>query len=381
MNKTMKPNSGIGSSPLMTHQLTTTVGYNQKGPGYWASRSVAYLIFIVWTLLTLTPLVWMTYSSFKTNAELTQNIFSMPQELLFNPNHEYQISDFPSLQSIADGIPRITLESTRIRSFRHFIPVSQLPPEISSLPTGATLTVNDLPGLLRTRILWRTFFYNYISAWERGNLGPKFINSLIYVVVSTTTIILFSMMASYGFAKMQFARASKILSTMIALGYLLSIPAIIIPLFIMLSNLRLTDTHLGIILVYVAFGLPLGVLLGQGYMRGIPDSIVESAHMDGAGHWRVFGSIILPMTVPVIITVSIINALGIWNEFLLVLVMASSESTKSLPVGVFSFASQTSIELGWQLAALVIAVIPTMTVYFLFNKRITQGVVAGAVKG
>jgi len=87
------------------------------------------------------------------------------------------------------------------------------------------------------------------------------------------------------------------------------------------------------------------------------------------------------MTIPVIITISIVNALGIWNEFLLVLVLASSEATKSLPVGVFSFSSLTSQQLGWQLAALVIAVVPAMAVYFAFSKQLTQGVVGGAVKG
>jgi len=94
-----------------------------------------------------------------------------------------------------------------------------------------------------------------------------------------------------------------------------------------------------------------------------------------------FFSIILPISVPVITTVAIITALGIWNEFLLVLVIASSELTKSLPVGVFSFSSLQSTQLGWQLAALVIAVLPVMLVYFIFNKRLTQGVVAGAIKG
>jgi len=344
-------------------------------------RFISYFVFILWTVLTVTPLVWMSYSSFKTNAELTQDIFSMPSELVFKTDHDYMVSSFPSPQTLIDGKQRITLESSKIRGFLHFILVDRLPTVFQSLPVGQTVGLDQLPFGLRNEILWKTLFYNYTSAWTRGNLGPKFLNSLFYVVVSTTLIIMFSMMASFGFSKMQFPRWSKFLANLIAVGYLLSIPAIIIPLFIMLSSLGLTDTHLGITLVYVAFGLPLGVLLGQGYMRGIPDSIIESAHMDGAGHWRSFLSIVMPMTVPVIITVSIINALGIWNEFLLVLVMASSESTKSLPVGVFSFASQTSIELGWQLAALVIAVVPTMVVYFRFNKRITQGVVAGAVKG
>lgn len=350
-----------------------------RGPSFYMSRGIAYLVFITWTLLTVTPLVWMTYSSFKTNAELTSDIFAMPSALLFKTDHQYQISNFPYVGE--DPRPRITLESVSIRSFRHFIVEEDLPEEILNMEVGDRLMVEDLPPKVRTHVLWRSFFYNYISAWERGQLGPKFLNSILYTVVSTSAIILLSLMAAYGFTKMKFSKVSKVFSGGIALGYLLSIPAIIIPLFIMLSGLGLTDTHLGIIMVYVAFGLPLGVLLCEGYMRGIPDSLLESAQMDGAGHWRVFLGIIIPMTVPVIITISVVSALGIWNEFLLVLVMASSEATKSLPVGVFSFSSQTSIELGWQLAALVLAVVPTMLVYFAFNKQITKGVVAGAVKG
>ena len=149
----------------------------------------------------------------------------------------------------------------------------------------------------------------------------------------------------------------------------------------MLSSVRLTDTHLGIIMVYTAFGVPLAVLLMTQFMRGLPDSLIESAYMDGASTFRTFASIMVPMCTPVIITVGIISALGIWNEFLLVLVLASSESTKSLPVGVYSFTSLMGTQLGWQLAALVIATVPAMLVYLSFNKSITRGVVAGALKG
>ena len=95
----------------------------------------------------------------------------------------------------------------------------------------------------------------------------------------------------------------------------------------------------------------------------------------------VFRSIIVPMSAPVAVTVAILNALQIWNEFILVLVLASSEFTKSLPVGVFSFSSLTSTQLGWQLAALVIAVLPVTVVYFMYSRRIAERVVAGSIKG
>ena len=148
----------------------------------------------------------------------------------------------------------------------------------------------------------------------------------------------------------------------------------------MLSNLGLTNTHIGVILVYVAFGLPLAVMLGSTFIRGLPDSLVESAYIDGASPLRTFISIIIPMTVPVIVTISIQSALGIWNEYLLVMVMASAEATKSLPVGIFSFSSRTGLQLGWQIAALVIATLPVLLVYFTFQKDLAKGVAGGAIK-
>jgi len=207
--------------------------------------------------------------------------------------------------------------------------------------------------------------FNYRSAISRGGLGQKFINSLIYAGVSTFLINLLALMTAFALSKMQFRKLSLVVGGLIGLGYLISINSVIIPLFLMLSKVGLTDTHVGIILVYTAFGLPLAVLLDTQFIRGIPDSLVESARMDGA----------------VVVTVSIITALGIWNEFLLVLVLASSEFTKSLPVGVFSFSSLTSTQLGWQLAALVVATAPVMLVYVLFQRQLAEGVVGGAIKG
>jgi raffinose/stachyose/melibiose transport system permease protein len=188
-------------------------------------------------------------------------------------------------------------------------------------------------------------------------------------------------MLGFALSKMGFPRISALVGGVIGLGYLISINSVIIPLFLMLARLKITDTQLGIILVYVAFGLPLSVLLSTQFIRGLPDSLIESAYIDGATVFRTFLSLIVPLSIPVAVTVAIISALGIWNEFLLVLVLASSEFTKSLPVGVFSFSSLTSTQLGWQLAALVIAVLPVMVVYFIFSRRIAEGVVAGSIKG
>ena len=280
-----------------------------------------------------------------------------------------------------DTRERVIIESTTIapkrRQLVHFLLKEELPAEITIKKTGETLKVSQLPPHIRREINWKTIFFNYIAAFLKGGLGLKFLNSIVYSTISTFLIVMLGSMIAFGFSKMEFRRISAVIMSIIGLGYLISIPSLIIPLFLMMTSLGLTDTHIGIILVYTAFGLPLAVMLSTQFMRGLPNSLVESAYIDGAGVFQAFLRIILPMTTPVIVTIGIISALGIWNEFLLVLVLASSEITKSLPVGVFSFSSLTSTQMGAQLAALVLATVPVMIIYFIFNKRLTQGVVTG----
>ncbi len=352
--------------------------------------AVAYVVFASWALITILPLFWMAYSSFKSNEEITRHVYRLPHDLFANKNDEYvviapQLNVVPDYDAEKDTRPRLIIESTTIAPTRrlliHFLVKDELPAEIAAMKPGDRLTVSQLPAKAQSYVHWRTVWYNYRSAFTRGGLAAKFVNSVIYAGVSTFFIVLFGLMIGFALSKMAYKKASAIIAAMIGLGYLISINSLIVPLFLMLRSVKLTDTHLGMILVYTAFGLPMSVMLSTQFIRGLPDSLIESAFIDGATVFRMFISIIVPMTVPVITTVSIVNALGIWNEFLLVLVLASSEFTKSLPVGVFSFSSLQSTEQGWQVAALCMAVAPAMLVYFLFNKRLTQGVVAGAVKG
>lgn len=353
-------------------------------------KGLSYTIFILWSLITIVPLFWMFYSSFKTNEELNKNIVAFPHAMFDNKNDKFVVIA-PQLNLVypydpaVDTRPRLIIESTEIapqrRLMTQFILKEKLPPEIANLKTGDTLTLAQLPVGIRTRISWNTIWWNYTSAWTRGTLTMKFVNSLIYTVVSTFFVVLFGLMIGYACSKMKFKKLSAIIIAAIGLGYLIDVNQVIIPLFLMLSGINLTDTHLGIVLVYIAFGLPMAVLLTSQYITGLPDSLIESAYIDGASPFKTFTAIIVPMTIPVIITICIMSGLGIWNEFLLVLVFSSSEITKSLPVGIYSFASRTGTQLGWQLAALVIATIPVMLVYFTFQRNLAEGVAGGAVKG
>jgi len=307
---------------LMTMKSTQIV--NQNRAAEVTGRIISYFVFISWTLITILPLFWMTYSSLKSNEELTRDIYAWPHDLFDNYDDEYivippQLNVIPDYDPDVDKRERLIIESTTIAPTRrlmvYFLVKEDLPSTIANLKVGDTLILSQLPSKMRMKISWSTMWFNYTSSFIRG------------------------------------------------------------------GSVNLTDTHLGIILVYTAFGFPLAVMLATQFMRGLPDSLVESAYIDGASVFRTFIAIILPMCTPVIITISIMSTLGIWNEFLLVLILASSEFTKSLPVGVYSFSSLTSTQLGWQLAALVIATAPAMVVYFIFNRRLSLGVVGGAVKG
>lgn len=354
------------------------------------SQVISYTVFISWILLTCIPLVWMFYSSFKTNNELNMNLYSLPHDLFDNLDDEYKIirrdlSVVLDYDEDKDPRERIILNSVDIAPHRkvnlHFLVKEDMPEHIQNLEYGTIITVRELPRNIQRQINRKTIWFNYRSAWLRGELGLKFFNSVLYSVVSTFLVVFFGLMIGFACSKMPFKKMSMMVIGFIGLGYLLSIESLIIPLYLMLSSIGLTDTHLGIILVYTAFGFPLSVMLSTQFMNGLPTSLVESAYMDGASTFRTFVSIITPMARPVIVSISIVSALGVWNEFILVLVLASSEITKSLPVGVYSFSSLTSQQLGWQLAALVIASIPVMLVYFSFTKKLTGGVLGGAVKG
>lgn len=370
--------------------MIRTSEYRTNAAKALVGKTVSYVVFIAWTLITVVPLFWMGYSSFKSNEELVRDIYAFPHDLFDNANDEYvvippSLNVIPDYDTTKDTRERLIIESTTIAPTRrlmvHFLVKSELPQAIANLKPGDKLVVSQLPPKIQRKISWDTVWFNYKAAFNRGGLGAKFINSVLYATVATFFIVLFGLMIGFALSKMSYPKLSAIIGALIGLGYLISLNSVIIPLFLMLSSLKLTDTHLGVILSYTAFGLPMAVMLATQFIRGLPDSLIESAYMDGATIFRMFLSIIVPMTTPVVVTIAIMNILAIWNEFLLVLVIASSEFTKSLPVGVFSFSSLQSTQLGWQLAALVIAVLPAMLVYFMFSKRLMRGVVGGAIKG
>lgn len=371
----------------------TGLAGQKKTIGGTIGKVVSYFIFITWALITIIPLLWMGYSSFKSNEELTRDMWALPHDLFVNSEDIYKKVDIDGVMVAYlrkkaygknDPIPRIAIEHSEISFGRHvmvyFIKVEDLTPEQKKLELFGEIKVKDLPASVRAHINFTNVWFNYYSSWTKGSLGTGFLNSILYSGVSSFFILFFGLMLAFAISKLQFKRTSKYIFGIVGLGYLISTATLLIPLYLFMSDIGLSNTHLGMFVIYTAFGMPLTTMLTTQFMRGLPTSLIESAYMDGASPFRTFLSIMVPMSTPVIVTVSIMNILGIWNEFAIVLVMTNSPKTYSLSVGIYSFTSTTGTQFGWQIAALVIATIPIIIVYGLFQNQLAKGVTGGALK-
>ncbi len=221
---------------------------------------------------------------------------------------------------------------------------------------------------------------NYVEAWKMGDFALLFPNSLIYTIGATVGIVFVSLLAGFAFAKIA-SRATKPIYNGFVIGILITAQSLMIPLFLEVNLLGIYNTRFAVLLVYVGTGLPMGVYLATEYIKAIPSALIESARIDGASFWRIFAKIIVPMSMPVAVTLSILNISNIWNEFALINILVSRTELKSLPLGIYKFSGSLSTDYGKQFAALTIGMVPMLLFYIAFRKQITRGVAAGAVKG
>jgi len=220
---------------------------------------------------------------------------------------------------------------------------------------------------------------NYVEAWKMGDFGLLFPNSLIYTIGATVGIVFVSLLAGFAFAKIA-SRATKPIYNGFVIGILITAQSLMIPLFLEVNLLGIYNTRFAVLLVYIGTGLPIGVYLATEYIKAIPSALIESARIDGASFWRIFAKIIVPMSMPVAVTLSILNISNIWNEFALINILVSRTELKSLPLGIYKFSGSLSTDYGKQFAALTIGMVPMLLFYIVFRKQITRGVAAGAVK-
>jgi raffinose/stachyose/melibiose transport system permease protein len=221
---------------------------------------------------------------------------------------------------------------------------------------------------------------NFSDAINAGHYFQYLQNSLFVTSVTMVAVLLLSSLASFAISRFRWKYGQAVM-VIFLIGMMIPLQATLLPLMIIFKNMQILNTHLSIILPYVAFQTPVAVFILSGFMKSIPNEIEESAIMDGASVVRIFRSVILPISVPPMMTVCILTFINIWNEYILAATFISSERLKTLPFGVNSFVSQYSVNYGAIGAFLVLGALPVILIYFLLADKITKGMVAGAVKG
>ena len=226
---------------------------------------------------------------------------------------------------------------------------------------------------------WR--FENYANAWTDANIGRYFLNSVIVVVSALILVMLLGAMCAYILARFEFPGRRLIYYVMLA-GLTFPVFLAIVPLFFQLQNFGLLNTRAGLILTYVAFALPFTMFFLYSFFRSLPHDVYEAALIDGAGDWRAFFQVMLPMARPGMAAVAIFNFLGLWNQFLLPVALNTDQDMWVLTQGMAAYASSQvyDIDYGALFAAIVITVVPVLIVYCVFQRRIAGSVSQGTFR-
>ncbi|WP_246066779.1 carbohydrate ABC transporter permease [Paenibacillus koleovorans] len=221
---------------------------------------------------------------------------------------------------------------------------------------------------------------NYKAAYTSGNYMQYLFNSLFVTLTVMVMVIILSSMVAYAISRFKWKYGPVVL-LLFLIGLMIPMQATLLPLMIIFKITHILNTRWAMILPYIAFQTPIAVFILSGFMRTLPTELEESAVIDGAGTYRTFTSIILPVSVPPIMTVCILTFINIWNEYILAATFISSPKLKTLPFGVYTFVSQYNVNYGNIGAFLVLGALPVILIYFLLSEKITKGMVAGAVKG
>ena len=221
---------------------------------------------------------------------------------------------------------------------------------------------------------------NYMKIFDKGDILVYFKNSVLITGISVIFIVLLSSTAAFAISKFQF-KICKIASGYFMLGIMIPIQVALVPLFQIYTKMHLTNSYLSLILPQIGFALPIAIFLFTAFYEFIPKEMYEAAIVDGCEIRQLFTRIVIPMARNTIVTVTTINAINIWNEFMLANTFVSDTQMKTLPLGLYDYIGEYGyIDWGQTFAALAISVLPTLFVYFFLNKKIISGMAAGAVK-
>ncbi len=220
---------------------------------------------------------------------------------------------------------------------------------------------------------------NLARVWDETNFVRYLGNSALVTGSAVGLILVFGTMAAYALARYEF-RGNALLFLFFLSGLMVPLKLAVIPLFIQLDALGLIDSRLGLVMVYVATGLPSAVFIMAGFLRTLPGELEQSARIDGASEARAMWSIMLPLARPAMVIAGIQNAVPIWNDFFFPLVFITTDRLKTLPQGLTVFMGEFNTDWGVLFAGLTLAALPITLVYVVLSRQFIAGMTQGAVK-
>lgn len=288
-------------------------------------KTLSYLVMGIFTAMTVYPIIWLLYNSFKSTTEFRVDKVGFPDRwIAVNYPGAWKVGEFGTY-----------------------------------LPNSILYTVSATAGVLFFAII-----AGFAFAKIRSRATPILYGSFVMGILLSIQSVMVPLFIEVSQLDNLLGRLFEALGLMKASGFHL-----------------FYNTRLGMILIYIGSGLPMAIYLATEYIKGIPNALVEAARMDGASYFKIFSSIILPMAAPIATTIAILNVPAIWNEFALINIIISKNELKSLPLGIMRFDGARATDYGKIFAALVVGMAPMLVFYIIFRKQITKGVTGGAVKG
>ena len=218
---------------------------------------------------------------------------------------------------------------------------------------------------------------NYVEAWTTGHLEIYFKNSIFIAMPVVIGSLAVSCLAGYAFGRIKFWGNIPVFYVFL-FGLTIPFEAIVIPLYYTLMDLKLLDNLLGVIVPSI--GGPFGIFLMRAFFRQLPGELSDSAKIDGCSEFGVFWRIMLPLAKPAVVSLVIFSFMGTWNEYFLPLVVLTSDSNRTLPLGIVHFQDRYFTDHRLVFAALVISFIPVIAVYITFQRQFVQGIAAGSYR-
>ncbi len=225
------------------------------------------------------------------------------------------------------------------------------------------------------------YLKNYVDAWTIGNMSVFYKNSIIITASALVFVVVFAAMISFGLVKLRW-KGSGLCMLMFSMGIVIPVQMVLIPLFTIYNKTGIINTKFCLVLTYIGFHMSLAIYLFAGYIRSVPDEILEAAVMDGCSVYTMFLKVIVPMMKSAAATVLVVSFFAIWNDLIFSMTFVSSTAHKTLQTGLLYFQNEFgNKEWGPIFAAITMVIVPTIAVYIVLNKKVIKGMTEGAVKG